>query len=94
MNVKISLERELFHLVLILTFNTQRDLNLHIASDAFDLQEQEYYVCIYTQRDADVILFHHEGGMDVGDIDSKVSSFYRMSHKDATQLKLKIFQNC
>ena len=30
------------------------------------------YLCIYTQRDEDVILFHHEGGIDIGDVDSKV----------------------
>ena len=28
---------------------------------------------MYTQRDEDVILFHHEGGIDIGDVDSKVS---------------------
>ncbi|XP_065053736.1 ATP-citrate synthase-like [Rhopilema esculentum] len=36
-------------------------------------QKQEYYVCIFTQRGADVILFHHEGGVDVGDVDSKAN---------------------
>jgi len=36
-------------------------------------QSQEYYVCIFTQRDADVILFHHEGGIDIGDVDSKAN---------------------
>jgi succinyl-CoA synthetase beta subunit len=30
-------------------------------------------VCIYAQRDCDTILFHHEGGVDIGDVDSKVS---------------------
>ena len=37
-------------------------------------QEDEFYVSIYSQRHGDVILFHHEGGVDVGDVDSKVSS--------------------
>lgn len=36
-------------------------------------QAQEFYICIYTQRDADVILFHHEGGVDIGDVDAKAS---------------------
>ena len=53
-----------------------------------DLQEQEYYICIYTKRDADVILFHHEGGMDVGDIDSKVSAFYKWFHKRCNPTKI------
>ena len=34
-------------------------------------QEEEAYVCIYSTRDMDVILFHHEGGVDIGDVDSK-----------------------
>lgn len=34
-------------------------------------QEEEYYVCIHSHRYADTILFHHEGGVDIGDVDSK-----------------------
>ena len=34
-------------------------------------QEEEAYVCIYSHRKADVILFHHEGGVDIGDVDAK-----------------------
>ena len=34
-------------------------------------QSEEAYVCIYSVRDKDVILFHHEGGVDIGDVDSK-----------------------
>lgn len=33
--------------------------------------EEEVYVCIYSHRHADTILFHHEGGVDVGDVDAK-----------------------
>lgn len=33
--------------------------------------EEEYYVCIYSHRKADTILFHHEGGVDIGDVDAK-----------------------
>ena len=29
-------------------------------------------MCIYAQRDCDTILFHHEGGVEIGDVDSKV----------------------
>lgn len=35
------------------------------------LQEEEFYVCIYASRDGDHVLFHHEGGVDVGDVDAK-----------------------
>ncbi|KAH7966214.1 hypothetical protein HPB49_014500 [Dermacentor silvarum] len=34
-------------------------------------QEEEAYVCIYSHRNGDTILFHHEGGVDIGDVDSK-----------------------
>ncbi|OON16527.1 hypothetical protein X801_07660, partial [Opisthorchis viverrini] len=35
-------------------------------------QSEEYYICIYTERESNVILFHHEGGVDVGAVDEKV----------------------
>ena len=35
-------------------------------------QNEEFYVCIYSHRSADTILFHHEGGIDIGDVDAKV----------------------
>ncbi|CAK9007325.1 ATP-citrate synthase (ATP-citrate (pro-S-)-lyase) (Citrate cleavage enzyme) [Durusdinium trenchii] len=34
-------------------------------------QEEEFYVCIHNTRDGEEILFHHEGGVDVGDVDAK-----------------------
>jgi len=37
----------------------------------FILQEEEVYVCIYSHRKADTILFHHQGGVDIGDVDAK-----------------------
>lgn len=33
--------------------------------------EEEAYVCIYSHRYADTILFHHQGGVDIGDVDAK-----------------------
>ncbi|KYN35796.1 ATP-citrate synthase [Trachymyrmex septentrionalis] len=33
--------------------------------------EEEAYVCIYSHRKADTILFHHQGGIDIGDVDTK-----------------------
>lgn len=32
---------------------------------------EEVYVCIYSHRHADTILFYHEGGVDIGDVDAK-----------------------
>lgn len=34
-------------------------------------QNEEFYVCIYSHRYGDTILFHHEGGVDIGDVDAK-----------------------
>ena len=31
----------------------------------------EYYVCITSKREGDTILFTHEGGVDIGDVDAK-----------------------
>ncbi|KAK9485783.1 hypothetical protein V1527DRAFT_519323 [Lipomyces starkeyi] len=36
-------------------------------------QETEYYININSVREGDWILFYHEGGVDVGDVDSKAS---------------------
>ncbi|XP_033913714.3 ATP-citrate synthase-like isoform X1 [Acipenser ruthenus] len=38
-------------------------------------QEEEFYVCIYASREGDHVLFHHEGGVDIGDVDSKAQKF-------------------
>lgn len=31
----------------------------------------EFYICINSNRDGDEILFTHEGGVDIGDVDAK-----------------------
>uniref|UniRef100_A0A060TB55 ATP citrate synthase n=1 Tax=Blastobotrys adeninivorans TaxID=409370 RepID=A0A060TB55_BLAAD len=36
-------------------------------------QKHEYYINIHSVREGDWILFYHEGGVDVGDVDSKAS---------------------
>lgn len=33
--------------------------------------DEEAYVCIYSHRKGDTILFHHQGGVDIGDVDAK-----------------------
>jgi ATP citrate (pro-S)-lyase len=34
-------------------------------------QSDEYYICLQSFRNNDEVLFYHEGGVDVGDVDSK-----------------------
>lgn len=34
-------------------------------------QTDEYYICLQSFREQDEILFYHEGGVDVGDVDAK-----------------------
>jgi ATP citrate (pro-S)-lyase len=36
-------------------------------------QSDEYYVCIHSERNHDEILFTHEGGVDIGDVDAKAT---------------------
>lgn len=38
-----------------------------------DLKE-EFYTCIYATRQGNTVLFHPEGGVEVGDIDTKAYS--------------------
>jgi len=38
-------------------------------------QNEEFYVCIYSHRQGDTILFHHEGGVEIGDVDAKVNAY-------------------
>jgi len=52
-------------------------------------QEQEYYVCIHSLRDCDEILFHHEGGVDVGDVDTKAVK-YRIPLGESLTMELVI----
>ena len=39
-------------------------------------EQDEYYVAIVSDREGDVILFHHEGGINVGDIDAKAHRLF------------------
>ena len=39
------------------------------ASNYF--QEDESYICIYSGRDEDCILFYHAGGIDIGNVEEK-----------------------
>lgn len=35
------------------------------------LQSDEFYVCIFATRAGNTVYFYHEGGVDIGDVDSK-----------------------
>lgn len=41
------------------------------AKSSIWLQSEEFYLAIFSHRSGDTILFTHEGGVDVGDVDSK-----------------------
>lgn len=38
-------------------------------------QNEEFYLCIYSHRTGDAILFHHEGGVEIGDVEAKAIKF-------------------
>ncbi|XP_065840261.1 ATP-citrate synthase-like [Oscarella lobularis] len=38
-------------------------------------QDDEYYVCIFSTRDGDRLLFHHEGGVDIGNVEEKALAY-------------------
>lgn len=50
----------------------------HFIVDPFVPHEQsdEYYICIQSDREGEEILFYAEGGVDVGDVDSKASRLH------------------
>ena len=39
-------------------------------------QTDEYYICIQNDRLGEEVLFYHEGGVDVGDVDAKASRMH------------------
>ncbi|XP_076808864.1 ATP-citrate synthase-like isoform X2 [Clavelina lepadiformis] len=36
-------------------------------------QEEEFYICIHSTRGCNTILFHHEGGVDIGNVEEKAN---------------------
>jgi ATP citrate (pro-S)-lyase len=38
-------------------------------------QSDEYYVCIYSTREGETILFHDQGGIDIGNVEEKALSY-------------------
>jgi ATP citrate (pro-S)-lyase len=67
----------------------------HFIVDPFVPHEQadEYYICIQSDREGEEILFYAQGGVDVGDVDSKASRLHinidhSFSEEDITEAKL------
>jgi len=61
--------------------------------------KDEYYVCIRSDRSGEEILFHEEGGVDVGDVDSKASKMHvdvdvAVSEEDLKCLLKKVPMDC
>ncbi|NXT90945.1 ACLY synthase, partial [Anhinga rufa] len=52
-------------------------------------QEEEFYVCIYAAREGDYVLFHHEGGVDVGDVDAKAQKLLVAVDEKLNELDVK-----
>lgn len=57
---------------------------------------EEMYVCIYSHRYADTILFHHQGGVDVGDVDAKAVKYDIPIGQDANvdDIRKNLLVNC
>ena len=55
----------------------------------------EMYICIHSNRDGEVILFHHQGGIDIGDVDSKALTYsIPIDEKfDATKMETSLLKN-
>ncbi len=52
-------------------------------------QADEYYICIQSDRDGEEVLFYSEGGVDVGDVDSKATRLHIDIDGSLTTQKIK-----
>lgn len=62
-------------------------------------QQHEYYINIHSVREGDWILFYHEGGVDVGDVDAKAAKILipvdiERSYPSNAEIADKLFANC
>ncbi|CAD6187293.1 unnamed protein product [Caenorhabditis auriculariae] len=48
--------------------------------------DDEVYVAIYSQRDGDVILYHPNGGVDIGDVESKAKKIFIPVKSDSMKI--------
>lgn len=52
-------------------------------------QDTEAYVCIYSHRHGDTLLFTHEGGVDIGDVDAKALKLEVAIEERPTEAQIK-----
>ena len=59
-------------------------------------QKDEYYICIQSIREGDLVYFYHEGGVEIGDVDSKAEKYLFPTDEKITrdQIKVSLFQLC
>jgi ATP citrate (pro-S)-lyase len=48
-------------------------------------QVDEYYICIQNEKDGEEMLFYSEGGVDVGDVDSKAVRLHIKIDEELTE---------
>lgn len=53
-------------------------------------QSEEFYVCIQNQREGNEILFYHEGGINIGDVDSKAQRVLIPIFSDISDEQMKV----
>jgi len=58
-------------------------------------QDEEYYVCMYSQRSEDVIMFCNQGGVDIGNVEEKAASILvKVGEKvDVNKIEESLLQN-
>ena len=64
---------------------------------AFYKDSDECYVAIMSTKDGDTIMFYHEGGVNVGDVDSKavtLGSSHRHLPNSRKKLRRNFSRNC
>eukprot|EP00978_Attheya_sp_CCMP212_P000190 scaffold345_cov44-Attheya_sp.AAC.2 len=62
----------------------------HFIVEPFVPHEEtdEYYICIQSDRTGEEVLFYSQGGVDVGDVDSKASRLHVLIDEDMTEDKI------
>lgn len=59
-------------------------------------EDEEMYVCIYSHRHADTILFYHQGGVDIGNVDEKAIKYDVPIGQEANpnEIRTKLLAQC
>ncbi len=73
-----------------ITIGKATDKLTHFLIEPYIPHEKEYYLCITSQRDKDIIYFSEQGGMDVEENWDKVAKIELTSLADADDLNLNL----